>query len=466
MICFCGNVENYTVSSSIIKKAFDSVWRIGLWPKLIECGVNGKLFNVIKNLYSEIKSCVRVDGVFSDYFVSFKGLRQGENLSPLLFALFVNDLEKYLLDQGCTPLNFGDDILNTMSLFVLLYVDDTVILSDNKANLQHALDHLSEYCREWKLEVNPSKTKVIVFSRRKPKPAENVFMFNGTLLDVVDSMKYLGVTFKFNNNFNACLTNLHDQSQKAMYALLGRASKLNLDICTQIELFDKMVAPICTYGCEVWGSEKCDTIEKVHVKFLKYLLRVKTSTSNVMVYGETGSIPLIVTIKLRMINFWMRIVTGKQEKLTRIMYSMLLTLFKNNTYKSPWLSYIKSILDNCGLSYVWDSQDKIRYFTNNMSAIDKLNMINVNFVKNSVKNNTRDQFIQKWRAEVNASENCCLYKCFKLDFECERYLYMLPNKLRIAVCKFRMANTKLPLNKVDIPMCLDICDIVNCVTLT
>ena len=52
-------------------------------------------------------------------------------------------------------------------------------------------------------------------------------------------MKYLGLIFKFNNNFNTYVTNLQAQSQKAMYALLGRASKLSLDVHTQIELFEK-----------------------------------------------------------------------------------------------------------------------------------------------------------------------------------------------------------------------------------
>ena len=82
----------------------------------------------------------------------------------------MNDLEEYLFSKGCSSLDFSDDMLNTMSLFVLLYADDTVILSDNKHNLQKSLDYLHEYCQNWKLEVNPTKTKVIVFSRRKPKP--------------------------------------------------------------------------------------------------------------------------------------------------------------------------------------------------------------------------------------------------------------------------------------------------------
>ena len=66
-------------------KAFDSVWRVGLWNKLLENEINGKCFNVIYNLYQNIKSCISLNGNRSLPFESFIGLRQGENLSPALF---------------------------------------------------------------------------------------------------------------------------------------------------------------------------------------------------------------------------------------------------------------------------------------------------------------------------------------------------------------------------------------------
>ena len=72
-------------------KAFDSVWRIGLWGKLIQNGINGKCFQVIYNMYQGIQSCVSAHNTLTDYFSCCVGVRQGENLSPLLFSLFVND---------------------------------------------------------------------------------------------------------------------------------------------------------------------------------------------------------------------------------------------------------------------------------------------------------------------------------------------------------------------------------------
>ena len=63
-----------------------------MWYKLIKHGINGKVLAVIKNMYEQARSCVRANGENSEFFNSYKGVRQGENLSPILFSLYLNDL--------------------------------------------------------------------------------------------------------------------------------------------------------------------------------------------------------------------------------------------------------------------------------------------------------------------------------------------------------------------------------------
>ena len=56
-------------------KAFDSVWRVGLWKKLLASNINGKCFQIIFNVYKGIKSCVSYNGEQSSFFSSFRGVR-------------------------------------------------------------------------------------------------------------------------------------------------------------------------------------------------------------------------------------------------------------------------------------------------------------------------------------------------------------------------------------------------------
>lgn len=68
-----------------LKPCFDSVYRNGLWVKLLKTGVDGNLFNVIRSIYNEVKLCVRHFNTLSDLFNCEVGLLQRKILSPSLF---------------------------------------------------------------------------------------------------------------------------------------------------------------------------------------------------------------------------------------------------------------------------------------------------------------------------------------------------------------------------------------------
>lgn len=78
------------------QQAFDTVWRNGLWQKMLNTKINGKCFNFIRNMYSNIKSRIITSEGESAFFPCETGVRQGENLSPLLFSIYLNDLQHYL----------------------------------------------------------------------------------------------------------------------------------------------------------------------------------------------------------------------------------------------------------------------------------------------------------------------------------------------------------------------------------
>ena len=82
------------------RKAFDSVDRSSLWQKLTKLNIKGKVLTVVQNLYNSAKSQVRLNNSISDSFNCNVGVRQGENLSSLLFAIYLNDLESFLAETA------------------------------------------------------------------------------------------------------------------------------------------------------------------------------------------------------------------------------------------------------------------------------------------------------------------------------------------------------------------------------
>ena len=78
------------------EKAFDLVNRTFLWQKLLNTGVGGRVLMVVKDMYKKAKSCVQWKCKMSDYFSCSAGVRQGENLYPLLFSIYLNDLKTFV----------------------------------------------------------------------------------------------------------------------------------------------------------------------------------------------------------------------------------------------------------------------------------------------------------------------------------------------------------------------------------
>ena len=413
------------------EKAFPSVWRTGLWLKLIECGVDGKFFRVVYNMYKDVKSCVFKENSYSDFFMCNNGVRQGENLSPLLFAIFVNDLESYMWSNGVQAMEMSEPDLDCyIKLSVIMYADDTVLVSDSPKGLQDALDSLLSYTKRWKLKINEGKTKVMIFCKRMTKTVSGLnFNLGNTVLEKVKTYKYLGILFTPNGRFKECIKYLCNQAQRAMFSLLTKARMLQLPLDVQLNLFHSTVLPIALYGCEVWGYEDCGIVERLHLKFCKYILRLKASTPNFMIYGELGEYPVNIIIKTRMISFWMRLVHGEKSKYSTIMYHMLLFMYHSGVYKSPWICCIEKNLCENGHGNIWHQPQ----------------LYECKQVCNMVKQTLRDQFVQVWNMSVYDSSKGLNYRIFKTKLEYEPYLNLLPFKYWHALCKFRTCNHKLPI---------------------
>jgi hypothetical protein len=333
------------------RKAFDSVRRVYLWQKLLKFTIDGKMFKIIKSMYNNVKSCVRQGNSCSNFFQFNVGVPQRENLSPVLFAIFLNDLVEFMSHayNGLVDMSTAARLLDTdevavyFRLYLLLCADETVILAESAAELQASLNAMYLYCQTWKLQVYISKTKVVIFSRSRLNTNDMNFKYNGESLNSATNFQYLGIIFSCKGSFNDAKAHLVQQARKAMFIVFRKARKLNLPIDMQLELFDTMVVPILLYGAEVWGFENCNIIGNFHMQFCRTILKVKKSTPHCVIYGELGRIPLNILIKARRVGFWQRIMCGKREKI-HILCILYCVSFKRGFYHSKWLLEIKITL--------------------------------------------------------------------------------------------------------------------------
>ena len=121
-----------------------------------------------------------------------------------------------------------------------------------------------------------------------------------------------------------------------------------------LDLFDKMICPVLLYASEVWGPGNNAVIERVHLMFCKYILGLKKSTPNCIVYRELGRYPVDIKIKTSIIAYWSRVVNNQnQNKLTSLLYKTLYHLYTTGVFRSTWMETIETVLNECGMSNVW-----------------------------------------------------------------------------------------------------------------
>ena len=421
------------------QKAFDTIRRSALWGKIIKNGINGKILRVIYNMYQSAKSCIKQQSMKSGLFACNMGVRQGENLSPLLFSFFLNDFETALSAQynGLTNLRDWSSILGTenteffINMYVLLYADDTLVMAESPEELQSALNEVSQYCNTWGLTINQTKTKVVIFSRGKVRKHFN-FKIGDLAIGTESDYCYLGILFTFNGKLTKAMKDRITPARKAMFSLNEKAVSLLLPPDIHLDLFEKLVTPILLYGCEVWGGGTIEPLEIFYRNFIKRMLGIKRSTPNCIVYGEVGRKPLRNQIYNRMISFWIKISEGKATKLSTIMYNLIYKMHLNGSYHSPWLMSIKKILCDSGNPSFWYNQEIL---------------IPKGFIKNVVSTRLDNQYLQEWNVEVNRNRRCIIYKTLKIRPNFETYLKDLHFLERRALCQFRTGNHNLPISK-------------------
>ena len=153
-------------------------------------GIGNKMIKVIKSMYTDCLSSIKINNQYTSFFTIERGVRQGDSLSPTidrgvrqgdslspsLFNLYINDICDLFEMDDTSPL-----ILESTKLGSLLFADDLLLVSESKEGLQNSLNKLSDYCDKWQLPVNCTKTKAMVISKNNIKKM-SIFIIKNLIL--------------------------------------------------------------------------------------------------------------------------------------------------------------------------------------------------------------------------------------------------------------------------------------------
>jgi hypothetical protein len=152
------------------RKSFDIVPRISLWNRLEELKVPSEMRVVVVRLYESVISKFRnIEGQSKEINCNI-GVNQGCPMSPTLFGIYIDKLEYWLEDAGCTR-----PTLASIVIILILYANANFLMERNPYDLSKPLRILNEICSCMDMNVNTEKMKVMVI-KSESSPMTLLFM--------------------------------------------------------------------------------------------------------------------------------------------------------------------------------------------------------------------------------------------------------------------------------------------------
>ena len=415
--------QNLIICFIDFSRAFDLMDRNILFYKLIKSGLHGRVINTLLNLYKKTYFRVKHGGYLSDRILQDVGVNQGGNASSIIFRKYLSDLRNYL--DAKTGVILSDDEI----LVHLLWADDLIMASTTTLDAQNQLNGLAKFCSKNKSIVNETKTKYMVFGKLEKVQLH----FNGHPLEQVTEYKYLGnivrsVDRTTGDVFAANYEYLCSKARGSSMSLKRKTKDCGpLSPKLMIYLFDSLVRPVLTYGCAVWGtrSNGREQVDKIHLWYLRALLGIKATSSNVITLGECGSIPPSVTIQANCIIYLKRIQSLSETSMLKQTLNEMKKL--HNLGFNTWYGRV------CELA--------------RQNGIDIEGMPDKNEIKIAVLNTFKGQ----WYSNLN---NVVLnpilrtYKYLKTEFRMEPHLKLVTDlRYRKAITKLRASSHILEIER-------------------
>ena len=246
--------------------AFDRVNHRGIIYNLQNIGVGGKFLSLCESFLAERRQYVTVDGCRSPTSNVPSGVPQGSVLGPLFFTLYTSSL---IAGLSCPNIAYADDT----TIYIVIPKPSHRIACSRKLNTDLAFIH--EWCVQWGMDLNPTKSKSTIFSRsRTIFPEHPELCINDTAIENVTDLRLLGVLFDSKLTFESHVRNVTSiVSQKV--GILRKCWQTFQEDALVMKCFYAFILPFFEYCSVVWLSTAPTHLNMLHRVFMsaRFLLR-------------------------------------------------------------------------------------------------------------------------------------------------------------------------------------------------
>lgn len=243
-------------------KAFDKISHRLLLAKLSCFGFTGAMLSWFKSYISDRHLTVVFNGSRSQSFTPTSGVAQGSILGPLLFVLYIDDM---------------NDICDSFKLF---YADDCKLIkeinsTEDSASLQQDLSAVESWCNSNKLPLNNSKCTSLSFTNKTVNAIQTTYVLNGSPISSSSSTKDLGVYVDKQLRFSENIENMVNKAYRSLGFVI-RMGRHFVTLDAIMHLYVTLVRPHLDYASVVWSPHYSiheNAVERVQRRFTRFVFR-------------------------------------------------------------------------------------------------------------------------------------------------------------------------------------------------
>jgi hypothetical protein len=376
-------------------KAFDVVDHSSMLNHLHQRGINGKLWLMIDDMYTNPSSKVKWKGAISKDLFEHQGIRQGAVSSTFFF----NNRSTPLLHRlkSCP----GRLRLGSIDVGALMCADDLALISNSRVGMQLLVNETAVDASQERLKFSETKTVMLDLKHGKKQPnySRQITLYDSSIKEVEEG-KHLGI-IRSNDGKNTKTVDSRIQlARRTAYALMGAGLHGLHGLSPQVSLkiLNTYVLPRLTFGLETLVLSKTDStkLERIHVKYLKALQGLPDSTATNAVYLLSGTLPLEAQLHIATLTF----VAGmcrRESSLERDILLRQVAMKDSNSHS--WVVHIQRLLIHYRLPTIpslLDSPPQKLAWSNRVRAA----------VTNTWEATIKDEAIQMKTLSYLTLENC------------------------------------------------------------
>ena len=377
-------------------KAFDSINRKQLIETLKRYNIDPRVIDIIARIYTQDMTQIHLRENLSEDMEIGNGIRQGCTASALLFKLvtfmIIGELEKEV------GYKFRDFKINC-----LFFADDGLLIEQTEERMRSTLEKLIDISSMYGLEINKSKSNIIIYNRKTEKPTNIVD------IPVVSEIKYLGIIICDKRNiFTEHKKKIIQKAQtmaNQTYSIIYKSVNKMLIGST---FWKQVVLPSLLFGASniIFNQEDILKLQRIENSVYRKILGAQRFAPIVTLRGEVGSSLMDSRIMKNKLSYCNYALNSENKILRRVMEEMV-----EGQYK--WYKQVEGY----------------------MRDLDILDIKREN--KNSIKQKVYALDTRKWREELETKSSLLIYRTYKTDIE----QYQYKNNFRSSILYKLRSNT-------------------------